>query len=94
MKGVMLMLQCNTPEELAKTVEDLHGQTEIMFRGKLVTLIALDDDLNAELEKSYLQAQADIAADPSLREQIEKARKNFDEGRFYTTDQAIDKARL
>ena len=90
MKGVMLMLQCNTPEELAKTVEDLHGPTEIMFRGKLVTLIALDDDLNAELEKSYLQAQADIAADPSLKEQIEKARKNFNEGRFYTTDQAID----
>jgi hypothetical protein len=84
------MLQCNTPEELAKMVEDLHGPTEIMFRGKLVTFIALDDDLNAELEKSYLQAQADIAADPSLREQIEKARKNFDEGRFYTTDQAID----
>ena len=84
------MLQCNTPEELAKTVEDLHGQNEIMFRGKLVTLIALDDDLNAELEKSYMQAQADIAADPSLKEQIEKARKNFDEGRFYTTDQAID----
>ena len=45
-KEVILMLQCNTPEELAKTVEDLHGQTEILFRGKLVTLIAADDDLD------------------------------------------------
>ena len=84
------MLRCNTPEELAKTVEDLHGQTEILFRGRLVTLIAADDDLDEQMEQSYQQAQADMAADPSLREQIEKARKNFDEGRFYTTNQAID----
>ncbi|MCI0184636.1 hypothetical protein MM817_02933 [Acidibacillus sp. S0AB] len=31
------MLQCNTPEELAKLVEELHGQVEILFKGKLVT---------------------------------------------------------
>ena len=83
------MLQCNTPEELAKTIEDLHGQTKILFRGKLVILIAMDDR-DEEMEQSFLQAQADIEEDPSLREQIEKARKNFDDGRFYTTDQAID----
>lgn len=53
-----------------------------------------NDILNEEMENSYLQAQADIATDPSLREQIEKARKNFDEGRFYTTDQAIELTRL
>lgn len=84
------MLQCNSPEELSKMVEQSQGLTQILYRGKLVTLVASDDIQDEETEKSYLQAQADIAADPSLREQIKEARKNFDEGRFYTTGQAID----
>lgn len=84
------MLQCNTPEELAKMIDELHGQAEILFKGKLVTLIVSDNALDGEMEDSYRQAQADIAADPSLRQRIEKSREDFDKGRFYTTDEVLE----
>lgn len=56
-------VRSNTPEELAKTVEDLHGQTEVLFSGRLVTLIAADDDLDEQMEQS---AQFDHAQFTSI----------------------------